>query len=271
MPLLFLISFISAVVVLRATAFAVIPTTTQPRLLPAAVRTRPRCLLASTTPPSPSSATPSSANFEYQEMRIILDAMLRQGISDLASPGKEDLERYVRSVARSTSSMRSASSSSSPTSSLHNPSQLVGTTWRLAYSNDLSSLPPDATVYLQFLSERDMEYQLKFGPRTLGLNAIAADCPWQLTTTTTLPSADSISSSGSSASQLTFVYDKIKMDAFGLKNIGTGLFGMLQGRSQTIHTAYFDGDYWIDLGNPLEGGSSITVYVKVEDLDSWRN
>ena len=251
MRFLLLVTIISAAS-MRSTAF-VVRSTSRIRTSSAAAHTARTILFAA--PPSPA---PSSANFEYQEMRIILAAMQQQGISDLASPGKGDLEQYVRSVARST-----PTTSASFATTLHSPNQLLGTTWRLAYSNDLRSLPPDATVFLQFQSERDMVYQLKFGPRTLGLDALSADCLWQL-----LPNSEGTTST--SASQLTFVYDKIKMDAFGLKSIGTGLFGMLQGRSQTIHTAYFDGDYWIDLGNPLEGDSSVTAYVKVEDLDTWR-
>ena len=241
----FLTSILGAVF-LRSTAFVVIdrPPTAQPS--------------RSSSSPAGSArfatASPPNADFAYQEMRIILDAMQRQQISDLASPGKEDLERFVRTVAR-----ERASSTVVP---LRRADQLVGTSWKLAYSNDLRGLPPDAAVYLQFTSDSQMTYQLKFGQRTLGLNAISANCQWQI-------QCDSDSTSGS-VPQLTFVYDSISMDALGFKNIGTGLFGMLQGRSQTIHTAYFDDDYWIDLGHGLDNENTMSVYVKVEDKDAWR-
>jgi len=167
---------------------------------------------------------------------------MRQGIAALASPGKEEFETYVRAVAqnRQSSPLR--------------VDDLVGTTWRLAYSSDSTNRPPpDATVFLQFKSPSDMSYILKFGKRTLGLNAIQADCPWNI-------------SDSSMQQQLTFVYDKISCDAFGFKGIGTGLFGMLQGRSQTITASYYDGDYWIDAAN---NDNTLTVYVKEEDQDAW--
>ena len=48
--------------------------------------------------PNTAPSNNNNADFEYQEMRAILDAMQRQGIRDLASPGKGALENYVRRV-----------------------------------------------------------------------------------------------------------------------------------------------------------------------------
>ena len=144
---------------------------------------------------------------------------------------------------------------------------LTGTTWRLAYSNAPSdSPPPDATVYLKFNSDSTMQYRLQFGARTLGLNSIQADGPWQVLEQ---------QRPGEGAVDVTFVYDKVSLDAFGWQNIGTGLFGLLQGRSQTLRTAYYDGDYWIARNSEdsdADNGSSpssFTIYVKEEDEDAW--
>jgi len=189
-------------------------------------------------------------------MRAILDAMERQGIRDLASPGREALEGYVRRVV----------AQRRPPASLTREA-LTGTTWRLAYA-PTEAPPPDATVYLKFHSDSAMQYRLQFGARTLGLNSIQADGPWQVSEQQPRPGE---------GADVTFVYDKVSLDAFGWQNIGTGLFGLLQGRSQTLRTAYYDGDYWIARNNSDDSSdadngtslSSFTIYVKEEDEDAW--
>jgi len=67
---------------------------------------------------------------------------------------------------------------------------------------------------------------------------------------------------------LTFTYDSITTDVFGLSNIGVGLFGLLKGRSNVIQTAYFDDVLWIEKGfDPVTGDEFVSVYVKKEKED----
>lgn len=61
---------------------------------------------------------------------------------------------------------------------------------------------------------------------------------------------------------ITYTYDNISTDVFGFTNVGLGLFGMLQGRSSYIETAYFDGMLWIERGNDMSG-EYFNVYVRV--------
>lgn len=63
---------------------------------------------------------------------------------------------------------------------------------------------------------------------------------------------------------VTYTYDSISTDVFGLTNVGVGLFGMLQGRSSYIQTAYFDGDLWIEGGTDASG-EYFNVYVRLDD------
>jgi hypothetical protein len=71
---------------------------------------------------------------------------------------------------------------------------------------------------------------------------------------------------------LTFVYKDITTDAFGFKNIGVGFFGLLQGRSNYIPTAYFDEQLWIERGTDVSTGAEyFNVYVppiKAKDDDN---
>jgi hypothetical protein len=140
------------------------------------------------------------------------------------------------------------------------PECLPGTRWRLAFSTDSGGsgsggdLPPDATVVLDFdsgSSSRTMKYGLEFGKRTLGLSNLIAQSSWSYDAT---------------RNALSFVYEKVTADAFGMKNVGVGLFGMLKGRAATIETAYFDGNYWIEnvysAADGQQGHQSYNVYVR---------
>ena len=60
---------------------------------------------------------------------------------------------------------------------------------------------------------------------------------------------------------VTYTYETISTDFFGLKNIGVPSFGALNGRSSCIQTAYFDGSLWVEAGN---SGEYFNVYVCIE-------
>jgi hypothetical protein len=68
---------------------------------------------------------------------------------------------------------------------------------------------------------------------------------------------------------VTYTYEKITTDVFGLNGIGIGMMGMLQGRNSYINTVYFDKDIWIDQGYADDGGRQyFNVYVKEEEQTS---
>jgi len=61
---------------------------------------------------------------------------------------------------------------------------------------------------------------------------------------------------------VTYTYDKISTDVFGLTNVGVGFFGLLKGRTSAIPTVFFDKDMWIESGkDPATGQEYFSVYV----------
>ena len=69
---------------------------------------------------------------------------------------------------------------------------------------------------------------------------------------------------------LTFKYEDIKTNIFGMSNLPVGFFGLLKGRVNYVDTIWFDGERWIER-NYLENGDVVySVYVR--DLeDETRN
>jgi len=218
---------------------------------------------ASTRKHSASSAPADRAEFEYQELRVQLDAMMKKSGStsrDLDPLKKLELTSYVREV---------VAKRPSPVPLEDIGRYLPGTKWKLAFSNDVAAsmmndLPKDTAVTLDFFDnngnngKNELEYALEFGPRTFGLKNLKARSTWEV-----------VDVDGSSRPGLvSFVYDKITADAFGFANVGVGLFGMLKGRTNYVETAYFDGSYWIEGGVVDDGGGGRgsefwNVYVKV--------
>lgn len=64
---------------------------------------------------------------------------------------------------------------------------------------------------------------------------------------------------------VTFVYDEITTDFFGIKNLSVGFFGLLKGRANYVESSYFDGRFWIERGTSPEGRVYYNVYVRNED------
>jgi hypothetical protein len=189
----------------------------------------------------------AKADFEYQELKIQLNAMEKQGVSSsqLQQDKKLELEQYVQRVVRNRPS----------SISLKDLNQnLPGTKWRLAFSTESVSkqLPADATVVLDFGEPSKLDYCLQFGKKTLGLNRLVAKSSYTVDSGLVNPGL------------VTFVYDEISTDVFGLKNIGVGFFGLLKGRSNYIQTQYFDGNIWIDGGiEPSPDGGIGQEYFNV--------
>jgi hypothetical protein len=187
-----------------------------------------------------------TAEFEFQEMRAQLDGMKRAGVPsrDLNPQKRAELEGYVRQVVRKRPS---------PVPLEKIGAELPQSTFRLAFSTEgatLGDLPRDATVYLKFLDETNMEYVLQFSEKTFGLNSIKAKSRWV------------INEGPTDTGLVTFVYDKILTDAFGFMNVSVGFFGLLKGRSNFVESAYFDNTFWIERSYGPTGQEYLNVYVR---------
>ena len=115
-------------------------------------------------------STTNLADFEFQEMRVLLDAMKRDNIPsrDLPLDKRKELETYVNTVV----SQRPSSVALGDIGKV-----LPGTKWRLGFSTEaatLGDLPRDADVNLEFIDDTHMNYALKFSKKTLGLNRLTA-------------------------------------------------------------------------------------------------
>jgi hypothetical protein len=131
--------------------------------------------------PSPQPLPPKPAllaEFEYQELKIQLNALQEQGIlfSQLRSDKKNELEGYVRRIVNRRPSPIPLYELGQ---SLKTSSTRIDTNkqWKLVFSTQRAtteSLPSDATVLLKFLNDKELEYSLKFGKRTMGLNRLTA-------------------------------------------------------------------------------------------------
>ena len=190
-----------------------------------------------------------TGDFELQELKAQIESLNRQGIpSSLLPPTKRfELESYTRAIVEN---------KYSPVPLEQVWQKLPGTKWRLSFSTEnaaLSNLPKDATVVLNFLDDNQVDYTLRFGERTAGLNSITAKSTW------TAGQGNNVSRNNPGL--VTMVYDKITCDAFGLANLGIGFFGMLKGRSSFIQTVYFDNDIWIDGGYAADGSTYFSVYT----------
>jgi hypothetical protein len=193
------------------------------------------------------SKTPrSTAEFEYQELRVNLDSIKNAGAAprDLSPLKQIELVDYCQKIALNRPS-------SVPLNKL--ASKLPGTKWRLAYSSDASmeALPRDATAYLLFTSGSQLDYVLQFGEKTFGLQKLTATSTWEM----------------DEDGNLEYKYNKVTTDAFGFSNVGVGYFGLLQGRVSHVFTAYYDGQIWIELGVDAMGSNYASVYVR--EGDSW--
>ena len=191
----------------------------------------------------------ASGDFELQELKAQLTSLTRQGIGTQSLPPTKrlELETYARSVVANKKGIGMDGESL--------PQRLSNSKWRLAFSTEnagTADLPRDASVVLDFAKAAPhVDYALEFGKKTAGLTRLTAQCDWTITDSPRGP-------------VMTMVYDKITCDAFGLSNIGIGLFGLLRGRSTYILTLYMDGDLWIDGGAAADGTTYLNVYIREE-------
>mmetsp|Transcript_28225 Transcript_28225/g.37635 ORF Transcript_28225/g.37635 Transcript_28225/m.37635 type:complete len:266 (-) Transcript_28225:158-955(-) len=234
-----------------------------------------------TTPPlhhdsyqSPSSASslhakkssspppPSSGQFELQELRAQLQTMKTKSISSryLAPEKRTELSLYLTSL---------VSKAPSPISKRSIGPYIKGKTWRLAFSTEqatLDDLPFGATVFLRIKDDDDggesykkgeLDYVLKFSKRVWGLRELVAKCTYQLDTSAVNPGL------------LTFIYQNIQTDMFGMKNLPIGFFGLLKDRGTFLETIWFDGQMWVDRGFNDGGMEYYNVYWLEDEEDEW--
>jgi hypothetical protein len=183
-----------------------------------------------------------NCEFELQELRAQLNAMKAKGI------GSKDLDPLTR-AAFANYARQIVAKRPSPIAMSSVAAQLPGSSWRLVFSTEaatLGALPKDATVYLHFVDESNMDYSLRFSEKTFGLDTISAQSKW----------------TGDARGVISFVYDKITTDVFGFKNVGVSFFGLLQGRSNCLQTAYFDGNFWIEEAVGPDGEKFVSVYLR---------
>lgn len=123
-----------------------------------------------------------NADFEFQEMRVQLNAMKRDQVPsrDLPLEKRQELESYVSQV---------ATQRPSPVALGDIGQVLPGTKWRLGFSTEaatMGDLPRDADVYLDFLDESKVDYILQFSKKTLGLNRLVAKSSYTVDVSTIL-------------------------------------------------------------------------------------
>jgi len=107
-------------------------------------------------------------------------------------------------------------------------------------------------VVVEVLDDRRLEYKLVFKERVWGLREITARSDYIVDPGPLNPGL------------LTYVYDQIVTDVFGL-TIPVGLFGLLKGRANVIETVWYDGSYWFDRGYDVDGTEYYNVFVREEE------
>lgn len=193
------------------------------------------------------SATHSKGEFELQEVKAQLNAMVKQGIRPkmLNNEKRNELESYLQAVLRSRPSPI-------PLKTLaDNGASALQGNWTLVFSSEnegLGDLPRDATVEIVILPNFKCEYKILFS-KTLGMKSLTAK------------SSYIVDSSPVNPGLVTIIYQDIVVDAFGIK-LPVGAFGMLKGRATYIDTQWFDGMLWIDRSYSSDGNQFYNVYVK---------
>jgi hypothetical protein len=109
-------------------------------------------------------------------MRAILTAMEKQKIQTLEPIKRAELESYITKVV---TQRIPPNNKISPLTA----ENLFDTSYRLAFSNlatSVNDLPKDATVLLEFTSDKSLNYRLQFSEKTFGLQNLNAICSYTL-------------------------------------------------------------------------------------------
>jgi hypothetical protein len=236
------------------------------------LRDNDRLLLLRAAPTTELNSSGNNADFAYQELKVLLDAMRRSNVVRLRDVSTETATALVSYVTQVVTTRRSSNRPCMPNDNLLD-SDNQEIVWRLALTTE-DTLPRDATVLITFPAQlsssssthQDLVYSLAFGTQTMGLNRLDVACQYTIATSTydALPI-------------VTYTYQSLTMNAFGYENIDLCLFGMwIKGRTTILHTAYIDESLWIEraVDNDDNGGANTAawnVYVRFDsDSDpSW--
>lgn len=118
---------------------------------------------------------PLQADFEYQELKIQLKAMMQQGVasSQLPPPKKIELEGYVQRILnRRVSPIQLFEIEKFLGASSSNPPS----TWELVFTTQSlvqDSLPKDTKIKFEFVNDKELDYILEF-TKTWGLKRLVA-------------------------------------------------------------------------------------------------
>jgi hypothetical protein len=152
-------------VLLAFTILAAILSTTLGFLAPSTSTSRSHVLLSAVN----NNNVGTKADFEYQELKIVLQAMKEQDVvsARLKDYKQTELEGYVKKIVN-------RRPSSIPLNEMGQ--HLPGTEWRLAFTTQAltnESLPKDALIKMTFHDASHVDYGLEF-TKTLGLKRLAA-------------------------------------------------------------------------------------------------
>mmetsp|Transcript_25816 Transcript_25816/g.60531 ORF Transcript_25816/g.60531 Transcript_25816/m.60531 type:complete len:303 (+) Transcript_25816:265-1173(+) len=220
-----------------------------------------------------------TADFEYQELQIQMDAMREQNVkpSQLDPSKRNELKGYVEEILARRLRNKKTVDSTVPLD-VRLRSSLPGTKWRMAFTTQslmAEALPKDATITLTFAGgsgsastgSNQVDYGLDFF-KTLALKRLVAKSTYSVLK----PQPNN-----PDTAIVQIKYDKIVTDVMGFSNVGIGLFGILKGRSTYIQTAFFDGMIWIESGVDESnfGETYYNVYAKEKDEeegsdDDWQ-
>ena len=214
-----------------------------------------------------------NADFEYQELKILSQALVDQGVTNSKIPADKRVE--IEGYCRRLINLRSGSIAPE-----NIPSVLAGTSWQLAFSTQSlvsESLPPGTNIKLKFKSDDRLDYTLEF-TKTLGLKQLVADSSYIIDVsekTAKSPNCRSTSnrtfflfsyahqySPINASGMISYTYEGIRCDVFGLTNINIGAFGLLKGRCSSIQTSFFDGSLLIEQNNDI-AGEFFNVYTRI--------
>mmetsp|Transcript_11262 Transcript_11262/g.21534 ORF Transcript_11262/g.21534 Transcript_11262/m.21534 type:complete len:350 (-) Transcript_11262:68-1117(-) len=167
----------------------------------------------------------------YQSLCLILNFMNKLRVYDLlfAPHWRSQLEDCAAQVV--------LAATSSTRRRVPTDDDLKGSTWRLAYTNDFSLMPPSRRMaYLSFSNHDGGTPRIHYSFHTdkSGWSDVEAECSYQL----------------DDAGRLTYSFDEVTQN-------GGRLYGMQQGTSREIQTSYFDGLVWID-----RQGKKLSIYAK---------
>lgn len=250
---------------------------------------------------SSSSSQSSTELFEYQELRAQLTTMVQQNIlyQTLTYEKSVELSNYVNTVVRQLDSPIDFTGGSSSMGTAYFVAGLENKSWRMIFttttttttsasdddksisststsstsSKDDIELPYGSSIVLRigtFMSTQStLDYVIKWnnnsnnnskqnnnpimGLGLLGLKELVAK------------SSCSIDIGPINPGLLTYEYQDIKTNIFGLANIPVGFFGLLKGRINYIDTVWFDGERWIERNYSTNGDVMYSVYVR--DID----